>query len=192
MILRSPPPQTNRAPRSRSSARVCFRVAAVCLHPKMKARLGVEFLWGLVSRDWAGVLLDCLRCVWGCGRSMLHVPVEKVLTVLTFCLLVRKPRAFGRSLTHVPRACRHAIFLPLAVLYLMCVRISDFERLHWTSKKRGRQSRRQLGHTRRRGRRRHSRQANPTAAVSVRTLPQLPLLVPQRVKGRKGNHQGLP
>lgn len=28
-----------------------------------QARLGAEFLWGLVSRDWAGVLLDRLRLV---------------------------------------------------------------------------------------------------------------------------------
>eukprot|EP00904_Undaria_pinnatifida_P001413 jgi/Undpi1/11272/HiC_scaffold_30.g13570.m1 len=26
-----------------------------------EAKLGAQFLWGLVSRDWAGILLDCLR-----------------------------------------------------------------------------------------------------------------------------------
>lgn len=26
-----------------------------------QAKLGAIFLWGLVSRDWAAVLLDCLR-----------------------------------------------------------------------------------------------------------------------------------
>ncbi|CAM9752297.1 unnamed protein product, partial [Hapterophycus canaliculatus] len=30
------------------------------LEAAFEAKLGAEFLWGLVSRDWAGVLLDCL------------------------------------------------------------------------------------------------------------------------------------
>ncbi|CAM9267828.1 unnamed protein product [Scytosiphon promiscuus] len=33
------------------------------LEAAFEAKLGAEFLWGLVSRDWAAVLLDCMRQV---------------------------------------------------------------------------------------------------------------------------------
>lgn len=41
--------------------RLCVPVLP-CFPPR-QAKLGAEFLWGLVSRDWAGVVLDCLRLV---------------------------------------------------------------------------------------------------------------------------------
>lgn len=70
------PPQTNRGPLSHVRPSVCALLPSSC--PIKKARLGVEFLWGLVSRDWAGVLLDCLRCVWGVWRDA-SPPLEKML-----------------------------------------------------------------------------------------------------------------
>lgn len=44
---------------------MCVRCACSARYLDLvQAKLGAEFLWGLVSRDWAGVVLDFLRCVF--------------------------------------------------------------------------------------------------------------------------------